>query len=60
MPPNRIVSRHDLDAHALEYAGVAIPSGRPEIVASHPDVRNRGYIRKIFNSSMPKAKPVAI
>lgn len=45
---NRIVAATTLMRMPLEYAGVAIPSGRPEIVASHPDVRNRGYIRKIF------------
>jgi predicted acetyltransferase len=45
---NRIVATTVLMRMPLEYAGVAIPSGRPELVASHPDVRNRGYIRKIF------------
>lgn len=45
---NRIVATTVLMRMPLEYAGVAIPSGRPEMVASHPDVRNRGYIRKIF------------
>jgi len=45
---NRIVATTVLMRMPLEYAGVAVPSGRPELVASHPDVRNRGYIRKIF------------
>lgn len=45
---NRIVAATTLMRMPLEYAGVAVPSGRPEFVASHPDVRNRGYIRKIF------------
>ncbi len=45
---NRIVATTVLERMPLEYAGVAVPSGRPELVASHPDVRNRGYIRKIF------------
>ena len=39
---NRFVAATKLMRMPLVYAGVAIPSGRPEIVASHPDVRNRG------------------
>lgn len=30
------------------YDGVDLPVGRPEIVASHPDYRNRGLIRAVF------------
>ncbi len=31
-----------------EYAGIPFPVGRPEIVASHPDYRNRGLVRAVF------------
>jgi hypothetical protein len=31
-----------------EYEGIALPVGRPEIVASHPEYRNRGLVRAIF------------
>ena len=31
-----------------EYEGIAFPVGRPEIVATMPDFRNRGLIRAIF------------
>jgi hypothetical protein len=31
-----------------EYEGIAFPVGRPEIVATMPDFRNRGLIRSIF------------
>ncbi|GIV96574.1 MAG: hypothetical protein KatS3mg057_1231 [Herpetosiphonaceae bacterium] len=31
-----------------DYAGISFPIGRPEIVATHPDYRNRGLIRAIF------------
>ena len=45
---NRIVAATLLLRMPLDYAGVAVPAGRPEIVAAHPDVRNRGFVRKIF------------
>ena len=32
-----------------EYAGISFGVGRPEAVASHPDYRNRGLIRAIFD-----------
>lgn len=47
-PDGSIVAATVLMNMAMEYAGVAVPSGRPEIVATHPDARNRGYIRNIF------------
>lgn len=31
-----------------EFAGVTLPAGRPEVVATHPDYRHRGLIRAIF------------
>ncbi|MFM7679903.1 MAG: GNAT family N-acetyltransferase [Roseiflexaceae bacterium] len=45
---NRIVAATLLLRMPLDYAGVAVPAGRPEIVATHPDVRNRGFVRKII------------
>lgn len=30
------------------YCGISVPFGRPEIVSTHPDYRNRGLIRKQF------------
>jgi predicted N-acetyltransferase YhbS len=33
----------------FEYAGVRLAVGRPEFVASHPDYRNRGLVRAIFD-----------
>jgi GNAT superfamily N-acetyltransferase len=31
-----------------EYEGIAFAVGQPEFVATHPDYRNRGLIRKLF------------
>jgi hypothetical protein len=31
-----------------EYAGIAFGVGRPEVVATHPEYRNRGLIRDLF------------
>lgn len=30
------------------YCGIPVPFGRPELVSTHPDYRNRGLIRKQF------------
>ncbi len=30
------------------YCGIPVPVGRPEIVSTHPDFRNRGLVRKQF------------
>lgn len=43
-----IVAATCLMAQTWEYAGVALPVGRPEIVATAPDYRNRGLVRAIF------------
>ena len=32
----------------LNYAGIDLSMGKPEVVATHPEYRNRGYIREIF------------
>lgn len=31
------------------YCGIPVPFGRPELVSTHPDYRNRGLIRKQFD-----------
>jgi hypothetical protein len=43
-----IVSATCLLAQTWEYEGIAFPIGRPEIVATAPDYRNRGLVRAIF------------
>jgi hypothetical protein len=43
-----IVAATCLLAQIWEYEDIAIPVGRPEIVGSHPDYRNRGLVRAIF------------
>jgi hypothetical protein len=45
---NTIVSATCLMAQTWEYEGIAFPVGRPEIVATAPDYRNRGLVRSIF------------
>jgi Acetyltransferase (GNAT) domain len=44
-----VVSATCLIAQTWEYAGIAFPVGRPEIVATAPDYRNRGLVRAIFD-----------
>jgi hypothetical protein len=43
-----IVSATCLMSQTWEYEGIAFPVGRPEIVATAPDYRNRGLVRSIF------------
>lgn len=46
---NRTVLAATILMHTrINYAGVTIPVGRPEIVASHHSVRGRGLVRHIF------------
>lgn len=47
-PQQKVVSAALLMRMPLEYAGVPLAGGRPEIVATDPAVRNRGFIRDIF------------
>ena len=44
-----IVSATCLMAQTWEYEGIAFEVGRPEIVATEPDYRNRGLVRAIFD-----------
>lgn len=44
----RVVAATGLMSQTWEYAGIPLPVGRPEVVASHPDYRQRGLIRQIF------------
>ncbi|HEX5689778.1 MAG TPA: GNAT family N-acetyltransferase, partial [Roseiflexaceae bacterium] len=43
-----IVSATDLLEQTWEYEGVSFGIGRPEVVATDPDYRNRGLVRAIF------------
>jgi hypothetical protein len=43
-----IVSATCLLSQTWEYEGIAFPVGRPEVVATAPDYRNRGLVRAIF------------
>lgn len=43
-----IVSSTNLISQTWSYAGIEIPVGRPELVGTHPDYRNRGLVRAQF------------
>jgi GNAT superfamily N-acetyltransferase len=43
-----IVSATLLIPQTWNYGGIAIPVGRPELVGTHPDYRNRGLVRALF------------
>jgi len=43
-----IVSSTNLIAQTWSYGGIEIPVGRPELVGTHPDYRNRGLVRAQF------------
>ena len=43
-----IVSATCLLTQIWEYEGIPFPVGRPEVVATAPDYRNRGLVRSIF------------
>jgi len=45
----RIVSSVLLIPQVWSYAGVPLPVGQPELVATHPDYRRRGLIRAQFD-----------
>lgn len=45
---NTVVAATLLMRMPIEYAGISVQAGRPEIVASDERVRNRGFVRKIF------------
>ncbi|TAK11238.1 MAG: GNAT family N-acetyltransferase [Anaerolineae bacterium] len=44
----RIASTMNLIPQTWTYAGIPFGVGRPELVATHPDYRNRGLVRKQF------------
>lgn len=44
----QIVSSLNLISQTWTYAGIPFNVGRPELVGTHPDYRNRGLIRKQF------------
>jgi hypothetical protein len=43
-----IVASACLLGYTIAYEGISLPFGRPEVVASMPDYRDRGLIRAIF------------
>jgi hypothetical protein len=43
-----IVSSSNLIVQTWSYGGIEIPVGRPELVGTHPDYRNRGLVRAQF------------
>jgi hypothetical protein len=43
-----IIAATCLIAQEWAYEGIAFPVGRPELVATMPDYRNRGFIRAVF------------
>ena len=45
---SRIVAATCLLRATWSYAGIPFAVGRPELVASHPDYRNRGLVRALF------------
>jgi hypothetical protein len=44
----RIVSGTCLISYEIELEGVRLPFGRPEVVFTHPDYRDRGLVRAAF------------
>ena len=51
-----IVAATCLLRQTWEYEGIAFPVGRPEIVATMPEYRNRGLIRAIFELIHARAR----
>ncbi|MBZ0299622.1 MAG: GNAT family N-acetyltransferase [Anaerolineae bacterium] len=47
---DRIVSATILIPQTWRYETVDLPAGRPEVVATHPDYRNRGLIRAVMDA----------
>jgi len=48
MCSRRIVSACCLISQTWQYAGIPFGVGRPELVGTHPDYRNRGLVRRQF------------
>ena len=47
---DRIVSATLLSPQTWSYGDVAIPTGRPELVGTHPEYRGRGLVRILFDA----------
>ncbi|MFM7679905.1 MAG: GNAT family N-acetyltransferase [Roseiflexaceae bacterium] len=47
-PAGTVVAGTVLMRVPIDYAGIELSMGKPEVVATHPDYRNRGYVREIF------------
>lgn len=43
-----IVSGTCLISYEIEMEGMRLPFGRPEVVFTHPDYRDRGLVRALF------------
>jgi predicted N-acetyltransferase YhbS len=50
-----IVAAAALMTQPLAYAGITVAAGRPELVCSHSDVRQRGYVRAIMQALHAKS-----
>lgn len=48
-PDGRMVAAAALQHQPLQYAGITLSVGRPELVCSDPDVRQRGFVREIMH-----------
>lgn len=46
----QVVAATTLIPQTWQYSGIKIGVGRPELVATHPDYRNRGLVRAIFQA----------
>ena len=47
---DEVIAATTLIPQTWQYSGIEIGVGRPELVATHPDYRNRGIVRTIFDA----------
>jgi hypothetical protein len=52
----RIVSSLFLIPQVWSYAGVQVPVGQPELIATHPDFRRRGLVRAQFDVAHDRSR----
>ena len=55
---DRIVSGNLLIAQTWRYAGIEIPVGRPEIIATLPEYRRKGLVRETFKEIHARSEAV--
>ena len=53
---DEVIAAAALMTQPLRYGGIPVPAGRPELVCSHTDVRQRGYIREIMATLHAKSE----